>query len=142
VRARRRNGSAPPQCQGLQRYCGDEFEFWARRKRASLLHDWIEGTPVDVLERRFSTTPFQGAVSYGDIIRVADGARFHLRSAHQILSTLFPGEPVFLPKLDELLRRLEFGLPAAALQLVSIPLALSRGNIWLFTRQTVLHITT
>ena len=45
--------------QGLQRYCRDEFEFWARCKRASLLHDWIEGTPVDELERRYSTTPLR-----------------------------------------------------------------------------------
>jgi helicase len=80
---------------GLQRYCRNEFEFWARCKRASLLRDWIEGTPVDVLEKRFSTTSFQGAVGYGDIIRIADGARFHLRSAHQILSTLFPDQPAF-----------------------------------------------
>ena len=68
--------------QGLQRYCRDEFEYWARCKRASLLYDWIEGTPVDELERRFSTTPFGGAISYGDIVRIADGARFHMRSAH------------------------------------------------------------
>ena len=51
--------------EGLQRYCRDEFEFWARCKRASLLRDWIEGTPVDELERRYSTTPYRGAISYG-----------------------------------------------------------------------------
>jgi len=45
--------------QGLQRYCRDEIEFWCRCKRAALLHDWIEGTPVDVLEKRFSTTPLE-----------------------------------------------------------------------------------
>jgi hypothetical protein len=27
--------------QGLQRYCRDEFEFWARCKRASILFDWV-----------------------------------------------------------------------------------------------------
>lgn len=117
-----------PMMQGLQRYCRDEFEFWARCKRASLLHDWIEGTPVDVLEKRFSTTPFQGAIGYGDIIRIADGGRFHLRSAHQILSAQFPDQPVFLAALDQLLRRLEFGLPAAALPLTVIPVALTRGH--------------
>ena len=114
--------------QGLQRYCRDEFEFWARCKRASLLFDWIEGTSVDDLECHYSTTPFQGAVGYGDIIRIADGARFHLRSAHQILSALFPDQPAFLTALDELLRRLEFGLPAAALRLTELPIALSRGQ--------------
>ncbi|WP_137390417.1 DEAD/DEAH box helicase [Rhodoligotrophos defluvii] len=113
---------------GLQRYCRDEFEFLARCKRASLLHDWVEGTPIDVLERHYSTTPFQGAIGYGDIIRIADGARFHLRSAHQILSTLFPDQPAFLAGLDELLHRLEFGLPAAALPLTDISLPLTRGQ--------------
>jgi len=114
--------------QGLQRYCQDQFEFWARCKRASILFDWIAGTSIDALERRYSTTPFQGAVGYGDIIRVADGARFHLRSAHQILSALFPDQPAFLTALDELLRRLEFGLPAAALGLTELPVTLSRGQ--------------
>ena len=114
--------------EGLQRYCRDEFEFWARCKRASLLRDWIEGTPVDELERRYSTTPYRGAISYGDIIRIADSTRFHLRSAHQILSTLFPDQPMFLSGLDKLLHRLEFGLPTAALPLTDISLPLTRGQ--------------
>ena len=83
---------------------------------------------MDELERRYSTTPFQGSVGYGDIVRIADGARFHLRSAHQILSALFPAQPALLLALDELLRRLEFGLPAAALGLTSLPMPLSRGQ--------------
>src|SRR5258708_39259109 len=36
--------------------------------------------------------------------------------------------PAFLLALDELLRRLEFGLPAAALGLMALPVALSRGQ--------------
>lgn len=39
--------------------------------------------------------------------------RLHLRSAHQILSTLFPGQPEFLKGLDDVLQRLEFGLGPA-----------------------------
>jgi len=66
--------------QALQRYCRDEIEFWCRCKRAALLYDWIEGTPVDVLEKRFSTTPFGSAIGYGNIIGIADATRFHLRS--------------------------------------------------------------
>jgi replicative superfamily II helicase len=112
----------------LQRYCDGEFEFLARCKRAAILYDWIDGVPVDELERRYTTTPFQGAVSYGDIARIADGARFHLRSAHQILSALFPAQPDFLLALDGLLRRLEFGLPTEALELMALPVALSRGQ--------------
>ena len=117
-----------PMAQGLQRYCQDTFQFWARCKRASLLFDWIEGTPVDVLERRFSTTPYQGAIGYGNIIGIADGARFHLRSAHQILSTLFPDQPEFLKSLDELLQRLEYGLPTPALPLTALRTTLTRGQ--------------
>jgi len=117
-----------PMTQILQRYCRDEFEFWGRCKRASLLYDWIEGTPVDVLEKRFSTTPFQGAIGYGNIIGIADGTRFHLRSGHQILSTLFPDQPEFLEGLDNILQRLEFGLPSAALPLVKLPVLLTRGQ--------------
>lgn len=114
--------------QTLQRYCRDQFEFWARCKRAALLHDWIEGTPVDVLEKRYSTTPFAGAVGYGNIIGIADATRFHLRSAHQILATLFPDQPDFLKGLDEVLQRLEFGLPSVALPLTKIAVRLTRGQ--------------
>jgi replicative superfamily II helicase len=124
--AAQRFGHQMPQM--LQRYCRDQIEFWARCKRAALLHDWIEGTPVDVLEKRYSTTPFGGAIGYGNIIGIADATRFHLRSAHQILGTLFPDQPDFLKGLDEILQRLEFGLPSAALPLTKISVRLTRGE--------------
>lgn len=114
--------------QALQRYCRDQVEYWARCKRAALLFDWIEGTPVDVLESNYSTTPYQGAVGYGDITRIADATRFHLRSAHQILSALFPDQPDLLEGLDEILQRLEFGLPADALPLAKLSVRLTRGQ--------------
>lgn len=114
--------------QMLQRYCRDQVEFWARCKRAALLHDWIEGTPVDVLEKRYSTTPFAGAMGYGNIIGIADATRFHLRSAHQILATLFPDQPDFLKGLDDILQRLEFGLPLVALSLTKMAVRLTRGQ--------------
>ncbi|KMO19680.1 DEAD/DEAH box helicase [Methylobacterium indicum] len=117
-----------PLAQSLQRYCRDEVGFWGRCKRASLMYDWMSGEPIDILEKRYTTTPFQGAISYGDIIRIADGTRFHLRSAHQILSALFPDQPEFLSGLDEILRRLEFGLPDGAVSLVRLPVALTRGQ--------------
>lgn len=114
--------------QTLQRYCRDQIEFWARCKRAALLHDWIEGTPVDVLEKHYSTTPFGGAIGYGNIIGIADATRFHLRSAHQILVALFPDQPDFLKGLDEILQRLEFGLPSTALPLTKVPVQMTRGQ--------------
>lgn len=103
----------------LQHYCRDQFEYWSRCKRAALLHDWIEGTSVDILEKRYSTTPYGGAISYGNIIGIADATRFHLRSAHQIVSTLMPEPPEFLLELDKILLRLEFGLPSQGLALLS-----------------------
>lgn len=112
----------------LQRYCADKLEFWARCKRAALVYDWIEGAAVDILEKRYSTTPFAGAIGYGNIIGIADATRFHLRSAHQILATLLPDQQEFLKGLDEVLQRLEFGLPSAALPLTKLPVALTRGQ--------------
>jgi helicase len=114
--------------QAMQKYCRDEIEFWCRCKRASIIFDWIEGTSIDSLEKRFTTNPFQGAIGYGDISRIVDGTRFHLRSAHQILSALFPDRPDFLKELDEILKRLEFGLPANSLKLVEIPTPMTRGQ--------------
>lgn len=114
--------------QTLQRYCADQFQFWARCKRAALLHDWINGAAIDALEKHYSTTPFGGAIGYGNIIGIADATRFHLRSAHQILSTLLPDQPVFLQGLDEILQRLEFGLPVTALPLTKLQVTLSRGE--------------
>jgi helicase len=111
----------------LQRYCRDQIAFWARCKRAALLFDWIEGTPVDALERRFSK-PFGGRIGYGDIVGIANATRFHLRSAHQILSALFPDQPGFLQGLDDILQRLEFGLPSTALPLAKLSARLTRGQ--------------
>ena len=117
-----------PMANNLQRYCRDEMDVWRRCKRAALLHDWIEGVAVDDLERAYTTNAWQGGVTYGDIARIAESTRFHLRSAHQILSAIWPEQPAFLTSLDEVLRRLEFGLPAAALPLLRLPVALTRGQ--------------
>jgi hypothetical protein len=67
-------------------------------------------------------------VGYGDIIRIADGTRFHLRSAHRIFAALFPEHPNFLASLDNVLLRLEFGLPSAAIPLTKLPVPLTRGQ--------------
>ena len=114
--------------QQLQKYAADQFEFLCRCKRAAILWDWIEGTPIDELERRYTTNPFQGSIGYGDIIRIAEGTRFHLRSAHQILAALFPENPSFLAALDEILLRVELGMPASALVLTKLPFSLARGQ--------------
>jgi helicase len=111
----------------LQRYCGGESEFWARCKRAALLWDWLEGTPIETLEKSYTMNLFN-VVSYGDVIRIAEATRFHLRSVHQILSTLLTEHPGFLMSLDTILKRLEFGLPEAAMALTELPTLLTRGQ--------------
>lgn len=112
----------------LQRYCHEEMDVWRRCKRAALLHDWIEGRSVEEIERTFTTNPFQGTFTYGDVARITDSTRFHLRSAHRILSALFPEHAGFLTSLDEILQRLEFGLPTGALPLLRVPVTLTRGQ--------------
>lgn len=112
----------------LQRYAPDEICVWQRCKRAAILWDWLMGTSVEEIERRYTTTPFQGATSYGDIIRIVDATRFYLRSAHQILTALFPQNAQFLSQLDDILIRLEFGLPAEAMGLTQLHVQLTRGQ--------------
>ena len=112
----------------LQRYAGEEMDVWRRCKRAAILYDWIAGLSVEEIERIYTTNAWQGGVSYGDITRIAEGTRFHLRSAHQILSALWPDQPQFLAALDEVLRQIESGLPAASLPLLRLPVPLTRGQ--------------
>ncbi|WP_225763761.1 DEAD/DEAH box helicase [Stenotrophomonas sp. Marseille-Q4652] len=112
----------------MQHYRADQFVFWGRCKRAAMLFDWVEGTPVEVIEKRYSTTPFQGSIGYGSLMTIAEATRFHLRSAHQIISTLVPDRPEFLMALDDLLTRLEFGLPKDLLELTQVRPRLSRGQ--------------
>lgn len=112
----------------LQRYGADEHEVWRRCKRACILHDWIAGVPIDIIESHYTTNQYQGTISYGDVASIAETTRFHLRSAHRILTALFPEHPTFLVAIDELLKRLEFGIPAEALPLLSLPTPLSRGQ--------------
>ncbi|PXW28350.1 DEAD/DEAH box helicase [Paraburkholderia caballeronis] len=111
----------------LQRYGADEHTFWRRCKRAAILFDWVEGVPVDSLERSYTANPFT-AIRYGDIVSIADATRFHLRSAQRILSALFPEHQQFLDAVDVLLTRLEFGVPERALPLRKLCAPLNRGQ--------------
>jgi len=111
----------------LQRYAQDQFEFYARCKRAAILFDWVSGRKLEEIEREYTTTPYSGRIEHGDIRRFADMTRFHLRSAADILSVLLlqqhPEE-----ELNALLTQLEAGLPKDAIELLGIPLALNRGE--------------
>jgi len=64
----------------------------------------------------------------GDIQGIADTTRFHLRSAYKIVSMLRPETSPEPERMDELLARLEVGLPGEALSLLECPIVFSRGE--------------
>jgi replicative superfamily II helicase len=114
--------------QVLQVYSGDLMNYYARCKRAALLWDWIQGTPVEEIERRYTVNPFSGQITHGDVRRFADTTRYHLRSAFQIASITFMGEGPGEEEIEALLRQLEVGIPAEALGLLALPIPLGRGE--------------
>ncbi len=111
----------------LQRYAQDQMEFYGRCKRASVLHDWISGRRLEEIEAEFSTNAFAGRIEYGDIRRFADLTRFHLQSASNILAVLLLDKNP-QADLDILLTRLEIGIPAEGIDLLQLPLPLTRGE--------------
>ncbi len=124
----------------LQRYADDEHDFWKRCKRAAILADWVGGLGLDEIERRYSTTPFQGQVSHGDVRRMADTTRYHLRSAHQIIAALFVTGGPSEEAIETLLRRLEFGLPEVVLPLIEIGAELTRGQMLTLSSRGLLSV--
>ena len=101
--------------------------YYARCKRAYILFDWIKGVSIEEIERRYaSANPYRGNISYGDIRWFADLTRFHLRSAYQIASLIFPGKLIDEQAVDTLLKQLEVGIPADSLDLLELPFSLSR----------------
>jgi helicase len=112
----------------LQKYTnGDEFVYYARCKRASILFDWVTGVPTSVIEENFkSRNPFLGNISYGDLRRFADFTRFQLRSAYKIALLLFPGRIINDEEMDDIMKSLEVGIPVGSLDLLSLPFQMSR----------------
>jgi helicase len=112
----------------LQRFADDYFAYYARCKRASIMWDWINGVPVERIEETYTANPYQGKIGYGDIRKFADSTRFHLSAAHRITNILFMSGGPTEDAIDRLLRQLEIGLPAHALDLINIPADLTRGD--------------
>ncbi|BBL79469.1 peptidase C14 [Rubrobacter xylanophilus] len=113
---------------GLQRGAKDLHDFYARCKRAAILRAWIEGEPIESIERRFTVTPFAGSVGAGDVVGYADRTRLYLRAAYDIADVLLLGEGPDEAAVDTLLKRLEAGLPAGAVGLLDLPVSLPRGE--------------
>lgn len=112
----------------LQRYSRDAWVYYARTKRACILWDWVNGVPINEIERNYTINPRQGSVAGGDIRAISDTTRFHLRSAFQIVSVLAPTDTPNPEVTDALIRQLETGIPAKALDLLHLPVSLGRGE--------------
>lgn len=123
----------------LQKYTnGDEFVYYARCKRASILFDWVTGVPTAIIEENFkSRNPFSGNISYGDLRRFADFTRFQLRSAYKIALLLFPGQIINDQDIEDIMKSLEVGIPVKALDLLSLPFQMSREEYLALVHQGI-----
>jgi len=110
----------------LKQYVKDLWQYYGRCKKAAILYDWINGVSIEDIEKQYSTSPYSGRISYGDIRRFADITRFHLRSVYQIalIMDIAPKEE----KMETLLNQLEIGIPEVVISLLSLPLRLERGE--------------
>jgi helicase len=115
----------------------DNFKWLGRCKRAVILWDWINGRDVLEIENHYSVTPFQGTITYGNIIGIANATRYHLRSAMEILQALVMTEAIDEERFDDLILQLEEGLPRDALELLKVPISLSRGEMLLLHRSNI-----
>ncbi|MDQ3668406.1 MAG: caspase family protein [Acidobacteriota bacterium] len=111
----------------LQRNANDFFDYYARCKRATLLWDWIRGVPMERIEQNYSVNAYN-AVGYGHVRSCADATRFHLRAASQIATVMFIDQGPTEESIETLLKQLEVGIPADALDLIYIPVPLTRGD--------------
>jgi len=123
----------------LQRYAADQLEFYGRCKRAAILYDWISGRKLDEIEGNFSTNPYRGKIEYGDIRRFADTTRFHLQSASNILAVLLLGKNP-QAEIDRVLAQLEIGIPAKALDLLHLPMSMTRGEYLALMNDGILNV--
>ena len=112
----------------LQQRGADNFDYWARCKRAAVLWDWMNGIPVEEIEKSYTISPFQGKLSHGNIRKFADSTRWCLRSVHEIVALMFPDRAPQLAEIELVARSLEIGIPRNALDLLSVPVLLARGE--------------
>ena len=110
----------------LQKGVATRMEYYARCKRVAVLRAWTLGEPIEDIERRFTVNPFS-SLGAGDIRSFAELARFHLQAAFEIADVLLLGDAPNGEQVEQLLRQLEFGLPAEALALLDLPVSLPRG---------------
>lgn len=123
----------------LQRNAENSLSWYARCKRSLILMDWIEGISVEEIEQRFTATPFY-AIEYGHIQSVVSTTRFHIRAAVEIATVMLPSTPLSEDDLEVFLKRLEVGLPLEALDLLEIPVLLTRGEYLTLLRNGIKNV--
>jgi replicative superfamily II helicase len=111
----------------LQRYAATIPDYWARCKRSAILFDWISGARIEAIESAFSTTAYRGRIELGDIQRFSESTRFILGSAAEIVLLLFP-DTELAQRLDDLLVRLELGIPGEMVPLLGLGI-ITRGQL-------------
>jgi helicase len=108
----------------FERGVQNNSDYYARAKRACVLWDWIRGARLGDIERTYTLNPFY-PIQYGSVRSFADNTRFVLRSAAEIAKLILPAAVL---DVEPLLAQLEFGLPAEALPLLTLPAPLNRGE--------------
>lgn len=116
----------PDIASALQWGAPDTMAYYARCKRVAVLRAWIDGMPIGEIETNFTVNPFY-RIAAGDVRGFADFARFHLVAAFEIADVLLLGKGPDAEETEPLLARLETGIPAGALGLLDLPVALHRG---------------
>ena len=112
----------------LQWGAPDNITYHARCKRLAVLRAWIDGKPINEIESTFTINAYRGRIAAGNIRGFADYARFHLSAAFDIADVLLLGEGPSAEDIETLLAQLEIGIPAAALELLDLPVQLDRGS--------------
>lgn len=114
----------------LQRHInGNIHDYYSRCKKAALLSDWIAGMPINDLEKKYTLVDNSFCrLTYGHIVAVSSMTRFHLRPASEIASLILLGKQSISEEIDQLLKRIEFGLPKEALGLLDLPIKMRRGD--------------
>lgn len=113
----------------LQNNIDDIWDYYGSCKRAAILNDWIRGEDIRSIEYKFTINSYSGNINAGDIRRFADSTRLFLRSAFGIVNLLLLGEGPDEKKIDELLIRLEYGIPVEAIGILDLPISLTRGEV-------------
>jgi hypothetical protein len=80
------------------------------------------------IEDQFTKNRIFAAMTAGAVRSFADGTRFWLSSAVEILQVILVTATLSTDAVDRILRQLEAGIPESALPLLALPVQLERGE--------------